>query len=125
MSRVFETLPKRAPVMQREWYGIFAYDVPINELAWVIIPDFSYEYVWGPCKWQPRVAILKAGDVVVEGESEEDPDLYATVQAGVKVAKVILPRKDDECMVNFNNNREPWIPVWWPLKGMDDHGYPL
>jgi hypothetical protein len=25
-----------------------------------------------------------------------------------------LPESGDECLVIFDNNREPWVPVWWP-----------
>jgi hypothetical protein len=25
-----------------------------------------------------------------------------------------LPEAGDECLVLFDNNREPWVPVWWP-----------
>lgn len=28
---------------------------------------------------------------------------------------VSLPAKGDDCLVIFDNDREPWVPVWWPF----------
>lgn len=28
---------------------------------------------------------------------------------------VSLPTRGDECLVIFDNDYEPWIPVWWPF----------
>lgn len=27
----------------------------------------------------------------------------------------LMPTEDDECVVIFDENGEPWIAVWWPI----------
>lgn len=39
------------------WFSIIAYDIgDISEPAYIFIPDFDNNHVWGPCRWQSRDA---------------------------------------------------------------------
>lgn len=122
MSKVIDTLPRRAPIMQRCWHGYFAADVRhINDYAKVILPDFNPHLVWEGCRWQPRVAIIIAEEVDKGNEGITMPDFYASVLNGLPVAKVMSPLRKDTCIVEFDNQRQPWVICWW-IRNMDERG---
>jgi hypothetical protein len=70
------------------WYGRIATDaIDINDPVEVVIPAFSEDLRWGPCRWQAR------------GDN-------------------ILPARDDEALVTFDNLKNPWIGAWWPNRAV-------
>jgi microcystin-dependent protein len=72
------------------WYGRIATDaVDINDPVEVVIPAFSEDLRWGPCRWQAR------------GDN-------------------ILPARDDEALVTFDNLKNPWIGAWWPNRAVTE-----
>lgn len=55
----------------------------LDERVFVIVPAFSDDYRFGPCRWQARDTIS-------------------------------LPAVGDWCLVVFDENQEPSVPLWWP-----------
>lgn len=47
------------------------------------------------------------------------PDFDVTLQWGPckwqSRNDITLPQKGDQCLIVFDNRREPWIVVWWPF----------
>jgi hypothetical protein len=60
--------------------------------AEVVISGFDTDRRWGPCPYEPRVAL------------DDDDALYLRE-----------PVRGDRALVVFDDNREPWVVCWWPV----------
>jgi hypothetical protein len=61
-----------------------------SETVDVVVPSLSPTNRIGPCFWQPRV-------VDIAGE-----------------ATVVLPSRNDRCLVAFDQDGDSWVVMWWP-----------
>lgn len=86
--------PARQP---RIFEGRIAQDATeLNEFLYATIPAFDDEQEWGPAPWEPRFRILPNGAL-----------------------DVILPEKNDRCVVALAESPDPgepeiWILQYWP-----------
>ena len=96
MSHQLKQDRERRPEHRTLWFGTIAEDVANDsEMAFVILPEFSEKLKWGPCRWMPRTEMTGIGPGTA--------------------AAVVKPLKGDECIVAFDNRRQPWILAWWPF----------
>lgn len=107
MSYIQEQLDREdaaQPLIEGLWAGLIAEtaatldeQVPVRLLNW----DPGLQI--GPCRWMPRLTTVSVN--VAEGI--EDPHM-------INIAQALLPTRDDECLVAFDDNQVPWIVCWWP-----------
>lgn len=57
MTILHNELPPNPPHLQ-VWYAIIARSIlDENGPAYVILPDYSMDFRWGPCRWQARGSV--------------------------------------------------------------------
>ncbi len=114
---IYEDLPPVAPAMSRIWQAVIATDADgPNEMVEVIIRAFDPKLRWGPCRWMPRVRVETT---VVS----EDPDTQGDVEPLHEIGLLypVYPKRGDDALVVYDNDRQLWIVCWWPLR-MDSSG---
>jgi hypothetical protein len=67
----------------------------LTDVIQVRTPAFSERTVHTVRRWMPRPAEPNVCD-------------------GSGHPEWIVPQKDDECVVVFTEQAEPWVPAWWP-----------
>jgi hypothetical protein len=107
MSDVRDLIPQ-AERYETQIYGLWSAKIAttatqLTQLVYITIPDIDPVSLWGPCEWMPRV-IPENVDV---SEGPEAPHI-------VVIPKIIMPKKNDKCLIAFDNRREVWVVVWWP-----------
>jgi len=115
---IYDDLPPATPPMQRIWRGTISVGATtFNEPVYVRITAFPGIFKWGPCKWMQRYYIepTDVSDGVDSGGFSTPDHIIPTFMYP------LYPKRDDECLVVFDNNRVIWVIAWWP-KNMDEFG---
>jgi hypothetical protein len=100
---IFDDLPQKLP-MSRVWEGYFAVAPPaIDARAFVIIPGLSDDLVFENARWEPRFV-----EVVINLAEAPEPARL------INFLELKMPVRGNRCLVVFDNDRAPWVVVWWP-----------
>lgn len=114
---IYEDLPPVAPAMSRIWQAEVATTASfLNEMVYVIIRSFDPKLRWGPCKWMPRVRVQST---VVSEEPDTQGDTEPLHE--IDMLYPVYPKRGDDALVVYDNDRQLWIVCWWPLR-MDSSG---
>lgn len=86
----------------------------LADKVWIIIPDFEEAMKWGPCRWMPRYQVVVSIDLAEPAQIAHVGGVAEAPHIITNMAKLLLPKIGDECLVQFDNRRTPWIISWWP-----------
>lgn len=80
-SSIRQDIDSAPKPQQGNWYGTFAAAVTdIANMAYVILPDYDENIIWGPCRWQSRDEIslpAKGDECLVEFDNRNQPWVVA------------------------------------------------
>jgi hypothetical protein len=102
---VYDDITSRERVTSKLWRGrIASSPTNVHQFVDVKIPAFSGELRWKKCRWEPRYKIEEV-EVAESGEGSHT----------VPIPQLLLPKRDDLCLCIFDNYKELWVVMWWPL----------
>lgn len=105
MSAIRESLELPAePLTGGPYAGKIATSaILVTDKVWVTLDSFAAPYQFGPCVWAPRLRPQTID--VSQGAEAANPFI---------VAQIVLPVRGNRCLVDFDENEQPWILVWTP-----------
>lgn len=114
-SQLYDDARRLAAPMSRVWRGVFNSShvdhADQKKPAKIILPDVNRYLVISGVLWSPRVTEL---EINLAEPAYGLPLEPTEPERLLKVAIAEWPRIGNGCLVVFDNQRQPWVTVWWP-----------